>query len=158
MLSNKDIRIENGYIIINGEKHAIVDPGEVATLEERISGIEHSIVFGKWTPHIYDLSTKKREVAEQDYMKIGDLYIMFMDGTFDFSGVSTMIQIRNLPCETCVGGTSFLGSLNVASIGSVGYMIQGDGNIAYPRPNVVSDNFENATSAARTKFVFFGHD
>lgn len=160
MISGRDVNFndETHVLTINGEKHAVGDPGEIATLEERISDIEDSIVFGKWIPHIYDYSTKKREAPEQDFVKIGDLYIMFMDGTFDFSDISTMIQIKNLPCNVCVGGTIFLGSLKSALIGTVGLFIQGDYNAAYPRPNVISDSFDSPTAAARTKFVFFGHD
>lgn len=38
MLSNKDIRIENGYIIINGKKYPIVQ--DVSALDERVTALE----------------------------------------------------------------------------------------------------------------------
>lgn len=38
MISGKDVRIENGYIIINGEKYPIVQ--DVDALDERITALE----------------------------------------------------------------------------------------------------------------------
>ena len=83
---------------------------------------------------------------------------MFMEGTFDFSDISTMIQIRNLPCNTCVGGTLFMGGLTEAALNTKGNRVQGDGKAAYPRPNVISSDFGSPSNAPRNKFVFFGYD
>lgn len=38
MLSNKDIRVEGGNLIINGEKHAL--DGDTTALEEQIEALE----------------------------------------------------------------------------------------------------------------------
>lgn len=38
MISGKDVRIENGYIIINGEKYPL--DGDTTALEEQIEAIE----------------------------------------------------------------------------------------------------------------------
>lgn len=49
MLSNKDIRIENGYIIINGEKYAIVQDvsditEDIEALGGRVTALEGEIL------------------------------------------------------------------------------------------------------------------
>ncbi len=111
-----------------------------------------------WTPKIYDYLTYKRDAAEQKYIKIGSLYVMFMEGTFDFSDISTMLIILNLPCTTCVGGTIFMGGLKTSVVNTKGNRVQGDGKGAYPRPNVISSDFDSPSSAPRNKFVFFGYD
>jgi hypothetical protein len=121
------------------------------TAREQIASFE----VKTWTPKIYDYLTYKRDAPAQKYVKIGGLYVMFMEGTFDFSDISTMIQIRNLPCTTCVGGTIYMAGLVDNTKGN---RIQGDGNIAYPRPNVISSDLSPSSAAPRNKFVFFGYD
>lgn len=134
----------------NGNIGYFVDP----TARSQIAAIGE---LKTWTPKLYDYNTYKRDLPAQKYVKVNKLYVMFLEGTFDFSDISTMIQIRNLPCQTCVGGSIFLGSLREASL-SKGIRIQGDVNMAYPRPNVISSDFGTASSAERNKLVLFGYD
>lgn len=51
MISGKDVRIENGYIIINGEKYPIVQDvseieGDIEDLEEKIGDISETGITG----------------------------------------------------------------------------------------------------------------
>lgn len=45
MLSNKDIRVEGNYLIINGEKHLLGDPGEIDALDTRLEAVENAITY-----------------------------------------------------------------------------------------------------------------
>ena len=116
-----------------------------------------------WTPKLYDFDTYKRDFPTSYYIKIGSIYIMFIaTSNFNFSGVSTMIQIRNLPCSNCIGGTVFLqGLTSTAKDANKGFWIQGtqDGShgVAYVRDNVVSTDFGNASTGSQAaEFVLFG--
>lgn len=117
-------------------------------------------IVGTWTPQLYDLNTYKRDFAEQKYYKIGKLYVMFLvQSNVDYSGITTMAQIRNLPCQACVGGAFYLQGLTIdAHKASKGDYIQPSGNVAYLRENVVSSDFTNASSSALTSGVLFGYD
>lgn len=127
-----------------------------ATVAAQISNIG---VKGTWTPKIYDVDTYKTDIpGNQYYVKIGDLYIMFIDGTFDYSNITTAVEIKNLPCNNCIGGTIYLGGLKQAAIGVVGNTVQGVGNAAVFRPNVVSDNFVTPGAAPNNRIVLFGVD
>ena len=116
-------------------------------------------VKATWTPKIYDNQIYKRDVAgNQYYFKIGNLYTMFIEGTLDYSEITTVVVIGNLPCTTCIGGTVYLGGLVQGSIGVVGNTIQGVENRAVLRPNVVSTDFATPTAAPNNRFVLFGID
>lgn len=144
-----EVKDGNGNILSN-------IAGQVSDLNNEIGAIGE---LKTWTPQIYDLDTFKRNAAAQSYIKIGKLYVMFMEGTFDFSGITTILEIRNLPCQYCVNGAIFLGNLKTAVQNDVGNTVQGSGNIALIRPNVVSTDFNgDPASAPRNKFVFFGYD
>lgn len=76
--------------------------------------MEKIVVFeqGSWTAHIYDFETKKFEVANQAYWKIGNIYICRLDiASFPTTTFSTMFQIRNLPCNQVLGGTVYAASV-----------------------------------------------
>lgn len=182
MITNKDIRVENGSLIINGDPYPldgqspetimqiVKDNSDTTPTENSTAPITSGGVFEAnndmiadfavktWTPQIYDLNTYKRDAPAQKYVKIGGLYVMFMEGTFDFSGISTMLQIRNLPCNICAGGTLYFGGFTAAAENTKGNRVQGDGNVVYPRPNVISTDFGNPSSAVTNEFVFFGYD
>ena len=143
--------------ITDGHGNVLADMAKSADVDSEIDDLIADFAVKTWTPKLYDYNTYKRDLPAQKYVKVNKLYVMFLEGTFDYSDISTMIQIRNLPCQTCVGGCIFLGSLREASL-SKGIRIQGDGAAAYPRPNVISSDFGTASSAERNKIVLFGYD
>lgn len=144
--------------IKDGHGNILSDMAKWADVDSEIDDLIADFAVKTWTPKIYDYNTYKRDAPAQKYVKIGGLYVMFMEGTFDFSDILTMISIVNLPCSTCVGGTVFMGDLKSAAINTKGNRIQGDGGAAYLRPNVISSDFNTPASAPRNKFVFFGYD
>ena len=78
----------------------------------------------------------------------------------DYSGISTMIQFRNLPCKLCIGGTIYLQGLTAtATAAHKGEWIQGSYSNAYVRANTISSDFgDAATGSAVTEIVLFGLD
>jgi hypothetical protein len=113
----------------------------------------------QWTPKLYSYNTYVRDLASQKYFKLGGLYLIYMIGTFDFSGLSDMMQIRNLPCQRCIGGILYLGSLKESSyLSGKGTRIQGAGAQAWPRSNITSSDFENPSLASNIQIILFGTD
>lgn len=89
---------------------------------------------GTWTAHIYDLDTKKFEVANQAYWKIGSIYICRLDiASFPTTNFATMFQVRNLPCNYILGGTFYMGSAN-NQFGDKTIQAMNGGRV-YVRPN-----------------------
>lgn len=89
---------------------------------------------GKWTAHIYDYNTKLFEVGNQDYYKVGSIYIMTLNiSTFPETTFSTMIQIRNLPCNNVVGGNLYLARGTNEGVCTLQGFV---GARVYPRPNI----------------------
>ena len=88
-----------------------------------------------FTAKLYDLDTFKKDITASYYYKIGALYFMYgslnmSDGPITFS---TMLQIRNLPCSTIIGGSIYLANYEGQGGDRV---IQTNGNYFYPRPNI----------------------
>lgn len=68
---------------------------------------------GTWTAHVHDLDTKKFEVANQAYWKIGSIYICRLDiASFPSTNFAVMFQVRNLPCNIVLGGTLYMAGIN----------------------------------------------
>lgn len=183
MLSGKDIYIDKeGNIHLNGDVYKLASQTEIDAVKEDIDDLGDTIgditqtgVTGAsvaaqleelgdqitdfavktWTPKIYDLNTFKRDAPAQKYIKIGALYVMFMEGTFDFSDITTMLNIKNLPCNYCVGGTLYFGSLLDAA---KGLRVQGLNNEALPRPNIISTDLGSPSASTNNCFIFFGYD
>lgn len=91
----------------------------------------------KWTPKLYDSSTYLMDLPEARYWKVGGLYVAeFHDNytgrtppTISSSG---MLQIRNLPFSTVIGGSIMSGLSGAYSDRD----IQGNVSYFYPRPNI----------------------
>ena len=116
-------------------------------------------IAGTWTPQLYDYETYKRDLTSQVYFKIGNFYVMFIyQSNVDYSGITTMIQFRNLPCTACIGGTVYLQGRKTTIAKDVGAYIQGSGTKAYVRENTVSTDFANPSSSGITNAVLFGYD
>lgn len=116
-------------------------------------------IAGTWTPKLYDYETYKRDLTQQAYFKIGNFYVMFIyQSNIDYSGITTMVQYRNLPCTNCIGGTVYLQGRKGSIAKDIGAYIQGSSNRAYVRENIVSTDFSNPTSSGITNVVLFGYD
>ena len=115
--------------------------------------------YGKlktWTPHIYDSTTYKRTMTTGYYIQFGSFVIAWVNSTStDLSGISTMLQIRNLPCNDILGGEIYFGQLNQTSF-SKPYKIQPYTSYVYPRPNVTSNDFSTPASAGFMGMIIFG--
>ena len=83
---------------------------KLVTLDELKTAIENksSVEYGMWIPHIYDNQTKVAELPEQKYWKIGPIYIIYVYNKLSTDiSISSMLQIRNLPCTVVIGGTLY---------------------------------------------------
>ena len=94
------------------------------------------VVFeqGTWTSHIYDYETKLFEVGNQTYYKIGNIYIITLNiSAFPAMTLSTMLQVRNLPCNQVVGGNLYLAGGPNSGVSTLQGFV---GARVYPRPNI----------------------
>lgn len=119
------------------------------------SSIIHTVTeIGKWDAHIYDYETYLRTVSNCEYRKIGDLYIARLSGFIDLSGIDTMLQIRNLPFNNCIGGTIYIADSQLPNRTAI--YIQPSYQNAYVRENLTSAALANPNSV-NVSFVFFGY-
>lgn len=110
---------------------------------------------GDWTPKLYDLDTYKRDLAAGKYYRIGNFIIAFQSQQNpDLSGISTMMQIRNIPMQVSLGGSMYIGALN----GSGGLQtFQATDAKVYPRPNIKSSDLADASSPGYFNILIFGY-
>lgn len=106
---------------------------------------------GTFTAHLYDYNTKIAELSGCSYTKIGNIYVMWYIGaTTEAYNIGTMLQIRNLPCGTVLGG-------NVYAAGVTGNFgdrtIQSSAVGLYLRPN-----FTGSLPAGTFTFMIIGAD
>ena len=89
---------------------------------------------GTWKPKLYDLDTElSANLGDQVYYKIGSLYIMTLYvSSFPNVTINTMMQIRNLPCNRCLGGQIYIGGMT----GYGGDVTIQAANYIYFRPNI----------------------
>ena len=87
---------------------------------------------GTWTPHLYDYTTKVMNLPTSKYIRIGSLYVcsLYVLNFTPTSAITTMMQIRNLPCPWVIGGNMFIGDYNNP------ITIQASDVGVYPRNNV----------------------
>lgn len=113
-----------------------------------------STTTSQWTPHIYDLNTYKRAIANKgSYAKIGCLVVAIVDlSNSDLSGISTMLQIRNLPMDYVIGGTVYFGDLTAQG---ADYTFQAAPYV-YFRPNITSSKFSNPSKIGNTSLMIIG--
>lgn len=72
----------------------------------------------------------------------------------DLSGVSTMVQFRNLPAKNVIGSQVYIGTLGTRVMNTqinTTYAI-------YPRPNIKSSEFSDASSPGYVTFFAVGTD
>lgn len=116
-----------------------------------------------WTPQIYDYETYKRDFPTttetiSKYVEIGNFVVAFFIGNSssqpDLSGISTMLQIRNLPMSVVAGGMIYIGAL----AGVRELVIQAvQAPQIYIRPNLKSSEFSNPAAPGIVTFVVFGY-
>ncbi len=122
--------IEQQFCSVVGEKYIRTCNNGTWTAWVQLAPYE----TGTWTAHIYDLDTKKFEVANQAYWKIGSIYICRLDiASFPSSNFATMFQIRNLPCNYVLGGTLYMANVN-SQFGDKTIQATNAGRV-YVRPN-----------------------
>ena len=94
---------------------------------------------GTWTPKLYDLDTYKRDLPSGAYYKVGNLVIAYFsaNNTADLSGISTMLQIRNLPMTVVFGGGIYISAMS--GQGGTITIQSTNGNVLF-RPNIISAN------------------
>lgn len=116
--------------------------GAIVTLNSNLDAL---ITTGRWTPKVYDLDTYKLDLAEHTYYKVGSLYIMplYITGGISLSGISTMLQIRNLPCATLLGSSAiYMAGLTSLRQGA-DITVQRALGAIYFRPNITSSTASN---------------
>ena len=109
-----------------------------------------------WTPQLYDNTTYVRNLPASSYFRTGQLVIAWMYGTFNFSGISTMLQIRNLPMNVVLGGTAYIGELNQTSFDHP-FVVQGGTSYLYIRPNIKSSMLSTPSSTSNVSFMIIGY-
>lgn len=129
---------------------------DIKTIKDNLATLNNKFASGTWVPHLYDYETLIRSMPTSRWWRIGDLVIMYIVvDDFNWSNVSAMIQIRNLPFSgTIMGGTAYFAGLGNRSNGGT-VTIQASSVGVYFRPNIKSSDFTNATTG-RSTFLFFG--
>lgn len=103
-----------------------------------------------FTPHLYDLDTLVRSFPANSASlhRINEHLgvIRIFTNNPNLSGISTMLQIRNLPSQvdTILGGSIYIASINGSGANQAIQGI-GGGNI-YIRPNIKSSDIANPTA------------
>lgn len=129
----------------------------IATDEAKLNTLLSALTTAHtWTPHIYDNNTKVRELPNAGkYYKFGNIYIAWLTGlNIDFSGISTMLVIRNLPCSATLGGSAYFS--NIAQQGA-NITIQASNYLLF-RPNMKSSDFSSPAQSGYTTIFFIGSD
>lgn len=100
--------------------------------------LSNMIQYGTWVPHIYDYDTYKRTIpGTQSYIKIGKFVVATINSNqVDLTGISTMLQIRNLPMDFVYGGSVYIAGIKDGTSGA-SETIQAS-NYVYLRPNIQS--------------------
>jgi hypothetical protein len=107
-----------------------------------------------WTPHLYDLNTFVRALPDQLYWRCGKIVVARLWGNnINFSGVNTMIQIRNCPMGFIAGGSVYIGAL---SKGGADTTIQAATEGVYLRPNITSASFTDAANPGWVSMMLIG--
>ena len=129
---------------------------DIKTIKDNLITLNDKFDSGTWVPHLYDYNTLVRSMPTSKWWRIGDLVIMLIIAdNFNWSNVSTMIQIRHLPFSGAImGGTAYFSELSNRSRGGT-VTIQASSIGVYFRPNVTSSDFTDATTG-RSTFLFFG--
>lgn len=134
----------------NLKKPAASEKVSIADINSNMDILDAACGFltKSWTPHLYDNTSYVRDLSNGLYVKIGRLVIAFYSSaSTNLSGISTMLQIRNLPMTTVYGGSVYFGELQQQSSANSVY-VQSGTSYLYARPNVKSSNFSSASSTA----------
>lgn len=125
----------------------------VDTLNTKINNMSS---VNTWVPHLYDYNTKLRELSNGTgkYVKIGGVFIcVFYGANYDFSGINTMMQIRNIPCDLVLGGSLYIDRLEGS--GGTTTMQAADTRV-YFRPNITSARISQPSNPGYTSCFFVG--
>lgn len=112
---------------------------------------------GTWTPKLYDLDTYLRDLSgTSGYIKLGGglTFAYFYATDPNLSGISTMMQIRNLPMNLTIGGGIYINSLTGDEGGK--RTVQSSNGRLYFRPNILSSQISNPTAPGYVSFWCFG--
>jgi hypothetical protein len=137
--------------------------GDVLQAQSDISQLKSSLnsfsTWKTWQPQLYDYTTYKRNFSangEYRYLEIGSLVIAYINvNNQDYSGISTMFQIRNLPMVTVLSGICYFAGNATAGADKVVQMLGGTNHL-YPRPNITSAYFSNPSASGWTSILIFG--
>lgn len=135
----------------------------ISTNTNAISQLQSSIdsfsTWKTWQPQLYDYTTYKRDFSangDYRYLEMGSLVIAFINvNNQDYSNISTMLQIRNLPMVTVLSGICYFAGNATSGADKVVQML-GSTNHLYPRPNITSAYFSNPSSSGWTSILIFG--
>ena len=134
----------------NLKKPAASDKASIADINSNMDILDAACGFivKSWTPQLYDNTSYVRDLSNGLYAKIGRVVIAFYStSSANLSGISTMLQIRNLPMTTVYGGSVYFGELQQSSLTRPVY-VQSGTSYLYARPNVKSSDFSSASSTA----------
>ena len=97
--------------------------------------LDAQFTSGTFTPHLYDYETYLASLGEQTYIKVGKLYFFSINiRTTETYNISTMLQIRNFPCQYILGGNVYYaGTTN--KFGDRTIQTTGNPAVALIRPN-----------------------
>lgn len=130
MISGKDVRIENGYIIINGEKHPIVQ--DVSEIEE-------------------ELETKASKTYVDDFLKIQyvstEISSIAANASTDVT-IPLTIHEGYIP----IGCLQFLTSKTSVAI-TAAYIYTNDNTLRLVCANLYSTDLSNVTVAATVGYI-----
>ena len=128
-------------------------------VDELNSSLNSFSTWKLWQPQLYDYTTYKRDFSssgDYKYLELGSLVIAYINvNNQDFSGISTMLQIRNLPMETVLSGICYFAGNATSGADKVIQMVGGTNHL-YPRPNMTSAYFSNPSANGWTSILIFG--
>ena len=111
---------------------------------------------GSWTPKLYDYETYKRDLASGTYIRIGGglTFAFFANQNPDLSGISTMLQIRNLPMSSVLGGGIYIAAMTGS--GGTETVQATFSSTVYFRPNITSSMIPTPSAPGHVTFWLIG--
>lgn len=106
-----------------------------------------------WTPKLYDYQTYLRDLPNGYYLQIGRFVIASVNtNAADLSGISTMMQIRNLPMDFAYGGNVYIA--NLSDQGASRTIQAGESFLI--RPNLISSAMSTPASPGWVSMLIIG--
>jgi len=130
-------------------------------IKTAIDGVTAMQASTTWTPKLYDFDTYKRDMPGYAFWTdLGRIKIAYYfnssSNPLDLSGISTMMQIRNVPFNDVLGGIIYFSAFDMTGSKPPHVVQQSTRGEVYIRPNVVSSMFSNPSDPGGITVILFG--